>query len=64
MKIYIVSFQSKENNETKNTSLFWKRAVVTVGTAGGVGQSAPSRSAPARQEACVIFSGALSPAPG
>ena len=28
MKIYIVSFQSKENNETKNTYLFWTRAVV------------------------------------
>ena len=64
MKIYIVSFQSKENNETKNTSLFWKRAVVTVGTAGGVGQSAPRSSALAQQEACVIFSGALSPEPG
>lgn len=25
MKIYIVSFQLKENNETKNTYLFWKR---------------------------------------
>ena len=30
MKIYIVSFQSKENNETKNMYLSWKRAVATV----------------------------------
>ena len=51
MKIYIVSFQSKENNETKNTYLFWTRAVVS--RAGQEGPLWPRRKH-------LIFSGAFS----
>lgn len=52
MKIYIVSLQSKESNETKNTYLFWKRAVATVWVPREVvGQSTPRRSTCTEEEA-------------